>query len=324
MGSLASTHGNRLPAAAEIGLRGAYVRQILAERPSVAWLEIHKENIFADDEFPVASLLRLREQYPLSLHGVGLSLGSTGPLDERHLRQLERAIERFASAVVSDHVCWTSIRGRYLRDLLSLPPTRGALRCIMSRISAVQDRFDRPILVENAVSYPEPEEADYTERDLTVAIIREVDCRFLLDVNNVYLNSANHGFGPYGYIETIPHDLVDDIHLASFTEEIVAGRDRCRRPGRAVPGSVLKSSFGIADEHSSLQRNMGHHPAGIQKGGRWLNPTSGRTRCGVRARIATALPPIHHIHKENSHHDQTKSPGLSQWAHEDVGHPSVG
>jgi uncharacterized protein (UPF0276 family) len=206
-----------IPARAGIGLRAVHHEALLERRPDVGWLEAHSENYFADGGAQVDALMRLREHYPLSLHGVGLSLGSTDPLDPGHLRRLRRAIDRFEPALVSEHVCWGAVGGVHFNDLLPLPCTEEALRHLVARVDAVQDFLGRQILLENVSSYLEFRGADMPEWAFLAALAHRSGCALLLDVNNVYVSACNHGFDAREYIAHVPMRHVREIHLAGHS-----------------------------------------------------------------------------------------------------------
>ncbi len=206
-----------IPAQAGIGLRAEHYRDVLEERPAVGWLEVHPENYFGDGGRPLYYLEQARAQYPLSFHGVGLSLGSTDPLNTVHLDKLKQLVQRFEPALVSEHLSWGSIGGHYLNDLLPLPYTEEALDHIVNRISQVQDYLGRQILIENVSSYLEYTNATIPEGEFVAEAARRSGCGILLDVNNVYVNSKNHGFDALAYVHTIPPKLVQEFHLAGFT-----------------------------------------------------------------------------------------------------------
>ena len=212
-----------IPAAAGIGLRAAHHADFLAQRPATGWVEVHSENFFAAGGTPLGALLDVRSDYPVSLHGVGLSLGSADPLSEAHLESLARLVERVQPALVSEHLSWSSAGGRFLNDLLPMPCTEEALAHLCARIGAVQERLGRPILVENVSSYLEYERADMAEWEFLVALARKSGCGILLDVNNVYVSSVNHGFDARAYLAAIPADLVGEIHLAGHTDTQLDG-----------------------------------------------------------------------------------------------------
>ena len=206
-----------LPAAAGIGLRAPHVGEVEAERPRVAWLEVHSENYYADGGPALAALDRLRRDYPLSLHGVGMSLGSTDPLDRAHLAKLKRLVVRTEPALVSEHLCWSGVGGRHLNDLLPLPYTEEALALVCARVAEVQDALGRELAVENVSSYLAFADATIPEWEFVAAVARRTGCRLLVDVNNIYVNSINHGFDADAYLAAMPADAVAEIHLAGFT-----------------------------------------------------------------------------------------------------------
>ena len=204
------------PAAAGIGLRTPHVPHVLDTRPPVAWFEVHSENYYADGGPALAALDRIRADYPLSLHGVGMSLGSTDPLDHGHLAKLVRLIERIDPALVSEHLCWSSVGGRHLNDLLPLPYTDEALVHVCARIDEVQESLGRELLVENVSSYVAFAEATIPEWEFVAAVATRTGCKLLLDVNNIHVNAVNHGFDADRYLAAIPAAAVAEIHLAGF------------------------------------------------------------------------------------------------------------
>jgi uncharacterized protein len=205
-----------LPLAAGIGLRAPHVGEVLAQRPHVAWFEVHSENYFADGGPSLAALDRVRADYPISLHGVGMSLGSTDPLDVAHLTKLARLVRRVQPGSVSEHLCWSSIDGRHYNDLLPLPHTDEALEHVCARVSAVQDFLGREILVENVSSYFAFPESTIDECTFVAEVAARTGCRLLLDVNNIYVNARNHGIDADAYLAAIPRPAVAEIHLAGF------------------------------------------------------------------------------------------------------------
>ena len=205
-----------LRAAAGVGLRAQHVAEVLATRPHVGWLEVHSENYYADGGPGLAALDRIRRDYPLSLHGVGMSLGSTDPLDRAHLGKLKRLIARTEPALVSEHLCWSGVGGRHLNDLLPLPYTEEALAHVCARVSEVQDALGRELLVENVSSYLAFAEATIPEWEFVAAVARQTGCKLLVDVNNIYVNAVNHGFAADAYLAAMPPAAVAEIHLAGF------------------------------------------------------------------------------------------------------------
>src|SRR5574337_387460 len=208
-----------MPVHAGVGLRAPHVARVLAEHPRIAWLETHSENLFAKGGPFHDAMERIRADYPLSLHGVGLSLGSADGLDTVHLRRLREVIDRYQPALVSEHLCWGAVGGRHSNDLLPLPFTGEALRLVTARIGEVQDSLKREILVENISTYLRFEDGDYTEWDFVAEAVRRSGCGLLCDVNNIYVNSVNHRFDPHAYLRSLPRDRVREIHLAGFTRK---------------------------------------------------------------------------------------------------------
>jgi uncharacterized protein (UPF0276 family) len=205
-----------LPSVAGIGLRAPHVARVQAERPRLGWLEVHSENYFVDGGPALAALEALRVDYAISLHGVGLSLGSADALDGAHLRQLRRLAERIDPVLISEHLCWGRIGGRHLNDLLPLPLTEDTLALCCQRIDAAQDALGRRLLIENVSTYLRFESDVMTEWDFVACVVERTRCGLLLDVNNVYVNATNHGFDPRAYLEAISGSAVAEIHLAGF------------------------------------------------------------------------------------------------------------
>ena len=208
---------NTVPAAAGIGLRATHYREVLETRPAVAWWEVHSENYFGEGGAPHHYLERIRALYPLSLHGVGLSLGSADPLNRDHLDKLKRLIERYRPALVSDHLSWSAVDGRYLNDLLPLPYTEEALVHVAHRVEEAQDYLGRQLLIENPSTYLQFVESTIPEVEFLRALVERSGCALLLDVNNVYVSARNHGFDATEYIRAVPSDAVREIHLAGHT-----------------------------------------------------------------------------------------------------------
>lgn len=208
-----------IPAAAGIGLRAPHYLDVLETRPDIGWLEVHSENYFGDGGLPLYYLSKIRTDYPISLHGVGLSLGSTDPLNMRHLEKLTRLVDRIDPCAISDHLAWNSINGRYLNDLLPLPYTEESLRHVTQRVQQAQEYLGRQILIENISSYLEYNASTIPEWEFIVELAKRSGCGLLLDINNVFVAACNHGFDPLKYLNHIPAYLVEEIHLAGFTEK---------------------------------------------------------------------------------------------------------
>lgn len=199
-----------------IGLRAPHYRPILDALPEVGWLEVHSENYFCGGGQPLAILTKFRELYPISLHGVGLSLGSSDPLSRTHLSKLKALIERIDPMLVSEHMCWCHAGGRHLNDLLPLPYTEEALEHMVTRVDEAQDFLGRRILLENLSSYVQFADSTIPEWEFIAEVSRRAGCGILLDVNNIHVNSVNHSFDPSDYLAGIPKDAVGEIHLAGF------------------------------------------------------------------------------------------------------------
>jgi uncharacterized protein (UPF0276 family) len=200
------------------GLRAEHYGDVLEGCPKVDWFEAISENYMDTGGRPLAVLESVRRDYPIALHGVGLSIGSVDPLNERYLERLSALVGRIDPALVTDHLCWTSVDGRALFDLLPLPYTDEALTHVVSRVRRVQDTLDRRILLENPSTYIEYRASMIPEHEFLAAVAEESDCGILLDVNNVYVGATNHGFDPRAYIDAIPVARVGQIHLAGHTD----------------------------------------------------------------------------------------------------------
>jgi uncharacterized protein len=213
-----------------IGLRAMHHSEIArgsaaCTGPDVGWLEAHSENYFARGGALPRVLGAIRERYPLSLHGVGLSIGSTDPLDRAHLAEIGRLVRDFEPMLVSEHLCWGSVGGRFTNDLLPLPYTEEALRHMTERVRQVQDFLGRHILIENVSSYLQFAGSDIAEWDFLAALAHDSGCGVLLDVNNVYVSAMNHGFDPLTYLDGVPREAVQEIHLAGHSVRRVGERD---------------------------------------------------------------------------------------------------
>jgi uncharacterized protein len=200
-----------------LGLRTDHYDAILAERPRVDWFEALTENYLVAGGKPLHYLDRIRADYPLVLHGVSLSIGSTDPLDRDYLRSLRQLAQRVEPAWVSDHLCWTGVAGRNLHDLFPLPYTEAALDHVAARVREVQDFLGRQILLENVSSYVEFRDSEMTEWEFLAEIARRADCLVLLDVNNIYVSAFNHGFDAHAFLEGIPVERVRQVHLAGHS-----------------------------------------------------------------------------------------------------------
>jgi uncharacterized protein (UPF0276 family) len=205
-------------------LRAQYHAEILSRLPHVGWFEAHSENYFAAGGAHRAQLLQIRQQYPISLHGVGLSLGSTDPLNREHLLSLRQLVRAVEPIFVSEHLAWGSIDGIHLNDLLPLPCTEEALRHMSARVREVQDFLGRQLLIENISSYLRYRCAEAPEWEFLSALVHDSGCGLLLDVNNVFVNAMNHGFDAHTFLHGIPASAVQEIHLAGHTVMQLDGR----------------------------------------------------------------------------------------------------
>jgi uncharacterized protein (UPF0276 family) len=197
-----------------LGLRIPHYDEILANKPSVDWFEILSENYFVEGGKPLHYLQRIRADYPMVMHGVSLSIGGTDPLNQDYLKQLKTLATRIEPAWISDHLCWTGVDGSNLHDLMPLPYTEAAVRHIVARVQEVQEFLGRRILLENVSSYVSYKQSEMSEWEFLDAITQQADCLLLLDVNNIYVSSFNHGFAAQDFIDGIPVDRVQQIHLA--------------------------------------------------------------------------------------------------------------
>jgi uncharacterized protein (UPF0276 family) len=222
-----------------IGLRFQHHEQVLARPPAVGWLEVHSENFFSDDRAPRETLQRVRERYPLSLHGVGLSLGSSDALDRAHLAKLKCLERETQPMLMSEHLAWASIDGVFLNDLLPLPYTEEALDLMVRRVSQVQQELGRQLLIENVSSYLQFTCSQMTEWEFLAALVRESGCAVLLDVNNLYVSAMNHGFDSQRYLAGLDPTSVREIHLAGHAVNRVGAREvRIDNHGSAVCEAV--------------------------------------------------------------------------------------
>lgn len=208
-----------------IGLRAPHQRAFLDEKPPVAWVEVHSENYFIEGGKALQALEEIRQSYPVSLHGVGLSLGSADELNWYHLKSLRELITRINPCLVSDHLSWSSINGRYLHDLLPLPRTQEVMTHIISRIQQVQEYLQRQILIENIAAYISFPFADLSDAEFICEIAKQSGCGILLDVNNAYINSINLGVDAGQYIQAIPTHFIQEIHLGGFTTSVINERE---------------------------------------------------------------------------------------------------
>jgi len=202
-----------------VGLRTVHFNHILERRPDVDWFEVLSENFMDTGGRALWVLDRVVERYPVALHGVSLSIGGTDPLDREYLRKLKALAARTRAHWVSDHLCWTGVAGRNVHDLLPMPYNEEALRHTVGRVRQVSEVLERPLVLENPSSYVEFATSTMSEWDFLSRLAVEADCGLLLDVNNVYVSSFNHGFDPRVYIDAVPADRVVQYHVAGHTNK---------------------------------------------------------------------------------------------------------
>ncbi|MEW8662022.1 MAG: DUF692 domain-containing protein [Candidatus Thiodiazotropha sp.] len=202
-----------------LGLRRQHYNDVLDTRPDVDWFEIISENYMVDGGKPLHYLDRIREHYPMVMHGVSMSIGSTDPLDYDYLARLKALMERVEPAWFSDHLCWTGMDKLNLHDLLPLPYTEEAIGHVVERVSRVQDYLGRQMLLENVSSYVTYSESQLTEWDFLREVVERADCLLMLDINNVFVSAFNHDFDPHDYLDAVPGERVYQIHLAGHTQE---------------------------------------------------------------------------------------------------------
>ena len=213
-----------VPPRAGAGLKGSHVADILADPGPVAFFEVHAENYMGAGGPPHAALSAIRERFPLSVHGVGLSIGASHPLDAGHVARLKAVVERYEPGLVSEHLAWSSHGtndggGAFLNDLLPVPYTRAVLDRVCEHVEALQEALGRTILLENPSSYLAFEASTMVETDFIAAIARRTGCGLLLDINNVFVSATNQQTSAWDYLDAFPLDAVGEIHLAGHAED---------------------------------------------------------------------------------------------------------
>ena len=200
-----------------LGLRSDHYESVLQTRPSVDWFEILSENYMVDGGKPLHYLNRIREHYPMVMHGVSMSIGSVEPLNRDYLKQLKALIQRVEPVWISDHLCWTGRNGLNLHDLMPLPYTEEAIAHVVERVQRVQDHMGRRMLLENVSSYVSYSDSQLSEWEFLREVAERADCLILLDINNIYVSAFNHNFDPHAYLAGIPVERVRQFHLAGHT-----------------------------------------------------------------------------------------------------------
>jgi len=202
-----------------LGLRSDHYEDVLQDKPAVDWFEILSENYMVDGGKPLYYLDKIREHYPMVMHGVSMSIGSVEPLNRDYLKRLKSLIKRVEPVWFSDHLCWTGVDGVNLHDLMPLPYTEEAIQHVADRVSQVQDYMGRRMLLENVSSYITYNDSQISEWEFLSEIAERADCLILLDINNIYVSAYNHNFDPLTYLEAIPVERVYQFHLAGHTRE---------------------------------------------------------------------------------------------------------
>lgn len=216
--------GGPIPARAGIGLKAVHFRELSETIPDIGWLEVHNENYMGAGGPPRRWLARLRERYPVSLHGVGLSLGTAGPLDRRHLRRIVNLAAWVEPGLMSEHLSWSIADGVFLSDLLPLPYTEESLDVFAAHVLEMQDALGRTVLIENPSSYMRYAHSTIPEVEFLDAVVRRTGCGILLDVNNVHVSAVNLGFDAAAYVNAIPAERIGEIHLAGHHTADIDGQ----------------------------------------------------------------------------------------------------
>lgn len=209
-----------VPARAGAGLKGQHIDDILADKFRMGFFEVHAENYMGDGGMPHQALTKIRENFPISVHGVGLSIGSENGLDDTHIERLAKVVDRYQPGLVSEHLAWSTHDTHYYNDLLPVPYDKQTLDRVVRHISQVQDRLKRPILLENPSTYVAFSQSTMSETHFITEIARRAGCGLLLDINNVFVSATNHKFSPHEYLSNFPLGHVGEIHLAGHAEDI--------------------------------------------------------------------------------------------------------
>ena len=214
-----SSPSDGLPLGVGVGYKPQHFNDLIAVPGPVEWIEVHAENYMGDGRRPHAQLRGLSQQFALSVHGVGLSIGGDQPLDTEHLSRLRAIMDRFNPASFSEHLAWSTHGAEFLNDLLPLPYTQATLDRVSAHITQVQDRLGRQMLLENPSSYLAFAESTLSETDFLAALVHKTGCGLLLDVNNVFVSSTNLNLSPQAYIDAYPLEAVGEIHVGGHDED---------------------------------------------------------------------------------------------------------
>lgn len=228
-----------LPSRTGISLKAVHYAEILDKQPDLGWFEVHPENYMGKGGLPHRYLTAIRELYPLSMHGVGMSLGSSDGIDQNHLQALVELVKRYQPQQVSEHLSWSHFNGIFLNDLLPLPYHAESLKVMSQNIDQVQAALGRKILVENPSAYIDFHESSWSEPEFLKELVLRTGCGLLLDLNNIFVSACNQGFDPYQYLESIPFQAVEEIHLSGHTIQRMGEQDiRIDDHGSAVKDDV--------------------------------------------------------------------------------------
>ncbi len=205
-----------------LGLRSPHYSYILEKKPKISWFEAISENYMGfesgNEGLPILILEKIRKDYPIVLHGVSLSIGSTDDLDLKYLNRLQKLIDRIEPVWVSDHICWTGVNGENLHDLLPLPYTKEAVAQLIDKILRAQDFLKRPLVFENVSSYLSFSHSEMPEWEFLTEVAKRTDCQLLIDINNIYVSSQNQSFDPLIYLKSIPKKYIKQFHLAGHSK----------------------------------------------------------------------------------------------------------
>jgi uncharacterized protein (UPF0276 family) len=218
---VAITHSSRpeqMPLSAGIGLRLPHLAEVVATTPTVGWLEVHPENFLANPH-ATELLVDVSRRYPMSVHSVGISIGSADGIDRHHLQRLRAFVDVVDPVLVSGPLAWSSFHGTYLNDLLPLPYDDQSLRIVATHLAQVQDALGRPYLIENPATYVAFSTSTMTELEFLNALVERTGCQLLCDVSNIYLSGHNMGYDPYSFVDGLPAAAIGELHLGGFTAE---------------------------------------------------------------------------------------------------------
>lgn len=255
-----SLSNRQRPDTAGVGLRLPHLAEVVATRPAVGWLEVHPENFLANPH-ATELLTELARHYPISVHTVGISIGSVDGIDRAHLQRLRQFIDTIGPVMISGHLAWSTNQGAYLNDLLPLPYDEDALRMVAAHLDQVQDGLGRPYVIENPSTYVAFSTSTMTELEFLSALVRRTGCQLLCDVSNVYLSGHNMGYDPYSFIDGLPVASISELHLGGFTPE----EDEAN-PGATVLVDTHASAIAepVWDLYAHALRRFGRTPTIIE------------------------------------------------------------